>query len=111
MDEGDHNTKYFHGIACTPRRVNQITTIFACDQMWESKIPWFAFVCGVTKKESLAPVVERFDRKLSNWKGKYFSLGGRLMLIKSVLANIPISNVLPEKRGWKIFKREESTIN
>ena len=35
------------------------------------------------------PVVDRFQRKLSGWKSKHLSKGGRLTLIKSVLSSLP----------------------
>ncbi|KAL4360721.1 hypothetical protein GQ457_04G020950 [Hibiscus cannabinus] len=35
------------------------------------------------------PVVEEFQRKLSIWKGKMISVGGRLTLVKLVLCNKP----------------------
>jgi hypothetical protein len=35
-------------------------------------------------------VVERFEKKLSSWKGKLLSLGGRLTLINSVLSSLPM---------------------
>lgn len=45
---------------------------------------------GVHKRKLWNPVVERIERKLSSWKGRYLSLGGRWTLIKSVLSSIPI---------------------
>jgi hypothetical protein len=35
-------------------------------------------------------VEERFEKKLSSWKGKLLSLGGRLVLINSVLSSLPM---------------------
>ena len=40
---------------------------------------------GVPKKHLWELVVERIEKKLSSWKGRYLSMGGRLTLIKSVL--------------------------
>jgi hypothetical protein len=33
-------------------------------------------------------IEERIEKKLSSWKGKYFSVGGRLVLINSVLTSL-----------------------
>ena len=35
-------------------------------------------------------VVDRFESRLSNWKAKFLSSGGRLVLINSVLSSLPI---------------------
>jgi hypothetical protein len=35
-------------------------------------------------------VEERFEKKLSSWKGKLLSVGGRLVLINSVLSSLPM---------------------
>jgi hypothetical protein len=35
-------------------------------------------------------VEERFQQKLSCWKAKYLSYGGRLVLLNSVLSSIPM---------------------
>lgn len=34
------------------------------------------------------PVIEKMERRLEGWGRKYFSLGGRLTLINSVLTNL-----------------------
>ncbi|GKV09903.1 hypothetical protein SLEP1_g21337 [Rubroshorea leprosula] len=36
------------------------------------------------------PVLEGVSRKLSTWKGRYLSLGGRITLINSVLSSLPV---------------------
>ena len=36
------------------------------------------------------PLIERIRRRLSSWKCKKLSLGGRLVLLKSVLSSIPV---------------------
>jgi hypothetical protein len=33
-------------------------------------------------------IEERLEKKLSGWKGKYLSVGGRLVLINSVLTSL-----------------------
>jgi len=35
-------------------------------------------------------IEERFEKKLSCWKGKMLSVGGRLVLINSILSNLPM---------------------
>jgi hypothetical protein len=35
-------------------------------------------------------VEERFEKRLSSWKGKHLSTGGRLTLINSVLSILPM---------------------
>jgi hypothetical protein len=35
-------------------------------------------------------VEERIEKRLSSWKGKYLSVGGRLVLINSVLTSLVI---------------------
>ena len=34
-------------------------------------------------------VVEKISKHLDNWKGAYFSLGGRITLIQSCISSIP----------------------
>lgn len=41
------------------------------------------------KKCSWDPFIERIEKMLSTWKGKYLSLGSRITFSKLVLASIP----------------------
>ena len=45
-------------------------------------------------KEQFMPLVERIEKKLGGWKGKFISKGGRLQLVKSVLSSIPIYHMM-----------------
>lgn len=42
------------------------------------------------RKSTWKPVTDRFKAKLASWKRRYVSFGGRIVLIKSVLCNLPI---------------------
>ena len=48
------------------------------------------------------PILEKFERKLAGWKKMYLSKGGRLMLLKSTLSNLPTYylSLLPSLRMW-----------
>ncbi|XP_077252684.1 uncharacterized protein LOC143892103 [Tasmannia lanceolata] len=45
---------------------------------------------GRPKKHLWDPIVDRIERRLETWKMNLISRGGRLVLVKAVLANIPI---------------------
>jgi len=47
-------------------------------------------------------VEERFEKKLTCWKAKYMSYGGRLVLLNSVLNSLPMfmMSFLKSKKGY-----------
>ena len=47
------------------------------------------------------PILKRIRKKLASWKGKLLSLGGRLTLIKSSMANLPLyfMSLFPMPKG------------
>jgi len=49
-------------------------------------------------------IVDKFKSRLSNWKAKTLSVGGRLTLIKAVLGSIAIYNM-------SIFKTPITVVN
>ena len=42
------------------------------------------------KREDIQPVVEKLIKRIAGWKGKLLSSAGRLILLKSYLASIPV---------------------
>ena len=56
-----------------------------------------------------SPLVERFQKPLSNWKSKLLSYGGRLTLLKSVLGNLGVYFFSTFKAPSTIIKKLEST--
>ena len=40
--------------------------------------------------EMWKPVVAKFERRLAGWKSIYLSMGGRITMLKSVLASLPV---------------------
>ena len=40
------------------------------------------------------PILDRIDKRLASWKGHTLSRGGRLILVNSVLTNLPLYHVI-----------------
>ena len=55
------------------------------------------------------PIIEKFESKLTSWKGQYLSSGGRITLIKLTLSNLPVYYISMFKmlveiiNSWTIF--------
>lgn len=52
-------------------------------------------------------VIERMDRKLYCWKGKYLLKGDKLVLLKSTLASVPIYILSLFQAPKSVFKQVE----
>ena len=50
------------------------------------------------------PVIETIQSRLSSWKAKTLSMGGRLTLVKSVLASLPIYYLSLYKAPVKVLE-------
>jgi hypothetical protein len=77
------------GFADTKERIAEYVDLFGCK---EGELP-FRFLgismnhCNLSNKD-WSIVEERFQKRLSSWKGKVLSSGGRLVLINSVLSSL-----------------------
>ena len=62
----------------------------------------------MTRIESWKEVVDKVASRLSKWKMKTLSIGGRLTLTKAVLGSIPIYYMSLFKVPMKVLQRMES---
>jgi len=63
---------------------------------------------GMTKAINWQPVVDKFNSRLSRWKARNLSSGGRLCLCKSVLGNLSTYFFSLHKVPKKVLKTLES---
>lgn len=81
----------FVGIMVTPNLLNYMADAFGYKVgKLLAKYLSLPLCTRILKQHLWEPVVERIERKLSSWKGRYLSLERRSILIKSVLSSIPM---------------------
>ena len=57
------------------------------------------------------PLINRINSRLSGWKSKHLSLGGRLVLLKSVLSSLPVYGLSFFNAPSGIVSSIESILN
>lgn len=72
-------------------RFERLVEVLECDLV-SIPITYLGLPLGARSKavNIWNPVIEKMGRKLSSWKMKYLSSGGRLVLLKNALASMPI---------------------
>lgn len=93
-------------------KVNFEKSIFVPLNVGQADMPWVQAVIGCTRSDFpvqylglpltlksptrnlFMPLIEKFEKKLSGWKGKLISKGGRLQLVQSVLSAIPVYHMM-----------------
>lgn len=79
------------GIHVEEGKVQQLAGIFVCKaSSFPTVYLGLHITVGKAGKEVWNPVVERVEKKLSLWKARKLSLGGRIILITTVLSCLPI---------------------
>lgn len=75
------------GIGVNQLEVSNFSSILGCQA---SKFPTLGLPIGTNmhKYSNWIPIIDKFQEKLSNWKSKTLSVGGRLTLIKSILNSL-----------------------
>lgn len=78
-------------VRATEEQVSALADILGCKVGGLSTSYLGLPLCAGKALESVwNPVVERVDKRLAVWKGKYLLVGGRVTLIHSILANLPV---------------------
>ncbi|GJX58573.1 RNA-directed DNA polymerase, eukaryota [Tanacetum coccineum] len=84
-----HKSKIL-GVNVPEDEVNNMALVIGCEV---SKLPMMYLGvpvgCNMGRCDSWKSVIQKFESKLSRWKAKLLSVGGRLSLIKAVLGNLP----------------------
>ncbi|KAK1258442.1 hypothetical protein QJS04_geneDACA006646 [Acorus gramineus] len=81
-----------HGIHITTEEEKRLADCMGCPYSpFPTRYLGLPLVKGRLTKEQWDPLIERFERRLSGWKGKMLSWGGgRLTLLQAVLTNLPL---------------------
>ncbi|GJZ92740.1 hypothetical protein Tco_0664805 [Tanacetum coccineum] len=103
-----HKSKHI-GIVTRPEEVNSAATKIGCSIFTIHFVHLGVKVGGVISRiKSWDDVVAKVSSRLSKWKLKPLSIGGRLTLIKSVLTSIPLYHMYIFKVPSGVLKLLES---
>ncbi|KAI3669696.1 hypothetical protein L6452_41038 [Arctium lappa] len=97
------------GVGVNPEEVRAMARRMKCN---DGSLP-FSYLgmpvgAKMSKIESWLPLIDKFQSKLSNWKAKSLSFGGRLILCKSVLGSLGLYLFSLYKAPKRVIKILES---
>ncbi|XP_071718103.1 uncharacterized protein [Rutidosis leptorrhynchoides] len=80
-----------YGIGTSTTETEQMARYINCSA-GSTPFTYLGLPIGVptSHASSWQPIVEKFDKRLSDWAAKSISFGGRLTIIKSILSSIPL---------------------
>ena len=85
------NKSKVYGVGVSRSEVEDMARCMGCS-MGELLLTYLGLPIGVCmrRESSWRPVVDKFKKRLTDWKAKAMSFGGRLTLVKSVLGSLPL---------------------
>ncbi|XP_071741928.1 uncharacterized protein [Rutidosis leptorrhynchoides] len=87
----NYNKSNLFGLGLDKSLVENMARLYNC-KMGKFPFIYLGLPVGgrMNKMESWNPVIDKFSKRLSDWKARSMSFGGRLTLIKSVLNSLPL---------------------
>nr|GEU51458.1 RNA-directed DNA polymerase, eukaryota [Tanacetum cinerariifolium] len=97
------------GVHVDSSKVNQAASTLGC-QILRTLFKYLGTKLGGTMHRDIAwqEVIDKVKERLSKWKMKSQSYGGRFTLLKSVLGSIPIFHMFIYKAPMRVLKELES---
>ncbi|XP_071728387.1 uncharacterized protein [Rutidosis leptorrhynchoides] len=82
---------YVYGVNVNQADINPVAQHLGC-QVGHFPFIYLGIPIGsrMKKVSDWQPVIDKFEKRLSSWKMRSMSVGGRLILIKSVLSSLPL---------------------
>ena len=99
-----HKSSLF-GLGTSSGEVNDVANLLGC-QIGETPFDYLGIKVGanMNRCNNWRKVVEIFEGRLSSWKARLLSIGGRVTLIKAVLQSLPVYYFSLYKAPDKILK-------
>ncbi|GJV66825.1 RNA-directed DNA polymerase, eukaryota [Tanacetum coccineum] len=97
------------GVGVPRNRVIQCATLIGCETL-QSSFKYLGVMVGecMSRFSAWTNTIQKLHSRLSNWKVKTLSIGGRLTLLKSVLGASPLYNMSIYKVPKGVLKEMES---
>ena len=100
------------GVSVSDENVFDMATVLGCGV---AKLPMtylgVPVGCNMGRVENWRCIVHKFTTKMSQWKARLLSVGGRVSLLKSVLCNLPTYYLSLYKMPSYVQKKLESMRN
>ncbi|GKC63795.1 putative RNA-directed DNA polymerase [Tanacetum coccineum] len=104
----NYNRSKLYGVGVNDREIGEMARWMRC-RVADFPFTYLGLPIGENMRRVGAwnPVVDKFKKRLSEWKAKTMSFGGRLTLVKSVLGSLPLYYFLMLRVPSSVLKNLE----
>ncbi|XP_022007607.1 uncharacterized protein LOC110906845 [Helianthus annuus] len=86
----NHNKSFLYGIGLNDEEIGNMASVLNC-KAGHLPFTYLGLKVGANMNRVVnwKEVIDKFNKRLSNWKAKLLSFAGRITLVKSVLGSLP----------------------